>query len=275
MWTGIIDVSGLFSKTHQLENKNKPCLVLLHGWGAHSGVWQSVLPALVEDYNVICIDLPGHGHSAGLSQNSIEDWAKAVLEVAPDKAIWLGWSLGGLVAQQVAIIAPDRVEKLILVASTPCFIKSTDWTNAVDEKIFKDFHAEVVRDSHASLLRFIALQTRGSNTASQDGRLLRKTLLQPEPSSAALDLGMQLLLKTDLRNALKKIISPVLFIAGERDTLVPCSILKMLDNIYSNVEKVAIKQAGHAPFLSHTQQFCKSINDFCFKGTSVHYKEAK
>lgn len=266
-------MSSLFSQCYQEDASGKPALVLIHGWGAHSGVWQSVLPSLQQTFNVTCVDLPGHGNSTAIENKSIDAWTQAVLDVVPQKAIWLGWSLGGLLAQQAASIAPQRIEKLILVASTPKFITASDWIEAVDKKIFKDFHAEVIRDPQASLLRFIALQIRGSKTASQDSRLLRKTLLQPAPSDYGLDNGMQLLLKTDLRESISKITSPVLLLMGQRDTLVPKAAMSEMEKIFPDVESVLIKQAGHAPFISHPQEFCQAVNDFYFRRSDASLKE--
>jgi len=268
-------MSRLHTEYYQQGDANKPALVLIHGWGAHGGVWQSVLPALTNNFNVTCIDLPGHGRSKQVSHKDIAGWADAALEVAPEKAIWLGWSLGGLVAQQVASVATNRVEKLILIASTPKFVKSDDWAEAVDEKTFRDFHAEVIRDPHASLLRFIAIQTRGSKTASEDSRLLRRTLLQPEPSATGLDSGMKLLLETDLRKLIKNITCPVLVVTGERDTLIPELAARQISNLFTDSEAVLIKQAGHAPFLSHPEQFYKAVTDFCLKSNKAYFKEAK
>ena len=214
----------------------KPNLVLVHGWGAHSGVWETVLPVLQQMFRVTRIDLPGHGHSPEFIDNSLESWVEAALEAAPEEAIWLGWSLGGLLAQHVAAMASERVDKLKLVASTPKFVSTQEWPDAVDEKVFSEFYEEVVKKPRASLLRFIALQTRGSKTANEDSRVLRKTLLQPEPKAAALDAGMQLLLTTDLRKQAVKIICPVLVLGGKRDTLIPYAGLSKISGLFSNSE---------------------------------------
>lgn len=263
----------LFSVQRQ-RKKTKPALVLLHGWGAHSGVWQTVIPLLEKNFSVTLIDLPGHGKSACISENSIEAWAEAALDVAPEKAMWLGWSLGGLVAQQAAMIAPGRVEKLIMLASTPKFVASPDWTDAVDEQVFRDFHTAVIREPRASLLRFIALQTRGSETAMQDSRILRKTLLQPEPQAAALDAGMALLLRTDLREHLPKITLPVLLLVGERDTLIRPSLATTLATVLPDFEAVIVKQAGHAPFLSHPEACCQVVKDFYYDDGMLQVRDA-
>ena len=258
-------MSVLHSVTHHENNAEAPELVLIHGWGAHSGVWGTVLAALEKHFRITCIDLPGHGHSPEFIDNSIDGWATAVLEVAPEKAIWLGWSLGGLVAQRATAMASERVEKLILLASTPKFVATAGWLNAVDERVFKAFHTEVICDPRASLKRFIALQTRGSKTASEDSRTLRKTLLQSEPEAAALDAGMQLLLTSDLRKQAGEINCPVYVLGGEKDTLIPCAALPAMSELFLNAEFNLIKQAGHAPFLSHPDEFCQLLHDYCFR----------
>ncbi len=63
-------------------------------------------------------DLPGYGRSGGFGAMSLEAMAQRVLEQAPPQAVWLGWSLGGLVASQ-AIMRPERVQALVTVASSP------------------------------------------------------------------------------------------------------------------------------------------------------------
>jgi len=246
------------------DDMPKPELVLLHGWGANSAVWQPVLETLAQQFHITCIDLPGHGGSlfSETSQHSVEAWANAALEVAPAKATWLGWSLGGLVAQCAASQAGERIDKLILVGSTCKFVASDDWLVGMDETTFTAFHEEVSRDPRGSLLRFIALQTRGSETASQDARVLRKTLLSPEPVAAAMDAGMVILMTADLRTAAKRIHCPVLLLGGDRDTLIPVSALPLMQQYFKNVDAHIIEQAGHAPFLSHPQQFCEQVSSF-------------
>ncbi|MCK4743433.1 MAG: pimeloyl-ACP methyl ester esterase BioH [Sulfuriflexus sp.] len=265
----------LHSVVYGEDETSKPELVLLHGWGAHSGVWQTVLPILQKDFRVTCIDLPGHGNSPALADNGIDSWAKAVLEVAPEKSTWLGWSLGGLIGQRAASMEEARFERLILLSSTPKFVASEGWPEAVDEKTFQEFYAEVIREPSVSLLRFIAIQTRGSKTASEDSRVLRKTLLNPAPKPEALDVGMKLLLATDLREELNEISCPVLVLGGERDSLVPKKALSVISKLFVNAKYNVIKRAGHAPFLSHPNEFSQVLTNFCFRSNAEKHKEAK
>ena len=78
-------------------------LVLLHGWGLNAQVWDCITPQLASHFTLHLVDLPGYGRSGGYGAMSLEAMAQRVLELAPPQAVWLGWSLGGLVASQVAM----------------------------------------------------------------------------------------------------------------------------------------------------------------------------
>ena len=79
-------------------------LVLLHGWGLHSPIWKEFAPTLAQHFRVTVIDLPGYGESKydPKTAKSLPKLAEQLLEYAPPQAIWLGWSLGGLIASYLA-----------------------------------------------------------------------------------------------------------------------------------------------------------------------------
>jgi 2-succinyl-6-hydroxy-2,4-cyclohexadiene-1-carboxylate synthase len=94
-------------------------LVLLHGFGGTHRAWDPVLPELDhERYNPLVGDLRGHGTKAGARPISFERCVADVLAAAPDEITLCGYSLGGRVAQHVALAAPERVTRLILVSTS-------------------------------------------------------------------------------------------------------------------------------------------------------------
>jgi len=102
-----------------------PELVFLHGWGANSALWRSWIERHFVGYRITLIDLPGHGQSpqASWSDDALLDgWVDAIVAALPERAILVGWSLGGLLAQQIAWRYPQRVTSLVLMASSPCFV---------------------------------------------------------------------------------------------------------------------------------------------------------
>ena len=100
---------------HVETSGSGPDLVLLHGWGLHSGAWAEVLPMLAARFRVHAFDLPGHGHSADVEAGPFDEATDRLAAQVPVGATVCGWSLGGLVAQALACRHPDRVSRLAAV----------------------------------------------------------------------------------------------------------------------------------------------------------------
>jgi pimeloyl-[acyl-carrier protein] methyl ester esterase len=231
-----------------------PDLVLLHGWGMNSAVWEPLLPALSARHRLTILELPGHGASASTESAVLDDWAQRCLAIAPPRAHWLGWSLGGQVALAAALSAPPRVGGLSLIGVTPCFVQTEGWDCAMPEKTFHQFADALAQDSGAGLLRFLALQVKGSEHARDTLRLLKAELAQRPPASAqGLAQGLDLLLHTDLRERLIALRCPSHWMFGARDTLVPRALQTRLGELLPSAHVTEIAGAGHAPFLSHPE----------------------
>ncbi|PKB88963.1 pimeloyl-[acyl-carrier protein] methyl ester esterase [Ewingella americana] len=237
-------------------------LVLLHGWGLNAEVWRYTAERLAPHFRLHLVDLPGYGRSEGFGPMSIEEMADTVLAAAPQKAVWLGWSLGGLVASQIALSAPERVEKLITVASSPCFAAHDEWPG-IKSEVLHGFQHQLSEDFQRTVERFLALQTLGSDSARQDARMLKSVVLsQPMPSVEVLNGGLEILRQVDLRQALCQLSVPMLRIYGALDGLVPRKIVPLLDVLWPETESHIIEKSAHAPFISHPEAFCEQIKQF-------------
>lgn len=241
-----------------------PDIVLVHGWGMHSGVWEEVVEGLLDHHRVTVMDLPGHGYSRGPEAGrTLNDWATAVLAATPAPAAWIGWSLGGLVAQQVALMAPERVSRLVLVNSTPCFVQRPDWPHGVALPVLQRFAEELRQDYRAVLKRFIALEVHGSEHASAQLKQLKAMLFQHgEPDVAALEDGLAILETTDLRAEWSQIQCPTLLLMGQRDQLVPAGAGEALLHRLPDARLQIFPRAGHAPFFSHLPEFVAQLRVF-------------
>ncbi len=246
----------------EIVGQGKP-LVMLHGWGMHSGVWQPLVKKLSSQYMLYLVDLPGMGNSKPIEPCHIHSVAEEVAEVIPGVSDILGWSLGGLVAQRIAINQSDRIRRLILVGSTPCFVRQADWHSAIDGQDFKDFAERINLDYKQTILQFLTLQCMKAKDARQSIKLLRETLAtKPAPSQATLENTLELLLKTDLRHEVDAIRKPTLLIHGDRDTLAPVQAAHwMMQQLPKGFLRV-MSGAAHAPFLSHSEQFIEALDQF-------------
>jgi pimeloyl-[acyl-carrier protein] methyl ester esterase len=241
---------------------DKQPLVLLHGWGMNNGVWSTLLPELEARYTPIPIALPGHdGQPLDGTEATLSAWAAEVLAKAPQQAIWLGWSLGGMVACQAALDAPERVGSLICVAASPRFVRDPEWPSAMDPQVLEGFAQALAKDHQASLNRFLALQVRGDEDARDRLRQLKRSLQNHAPATPeALRDGLRLLAEGDLRPRLPTLQVPSLWLFGERDTLVPKGAAEQVQDLLSDRRCKVMPRAAHAPFLSHPQRFLDQLH---------------
>lgn len=106
---------------YRVDGEGEP-LVLVHGVGGDGGMWDGVVSALPPRFRTIRLDLRGHGRSPLIGAPvSVQDLARDVTGVMDAlgvrKASIAGFSLGGLIAQAIALESPDRVDKLVLAAT--------------------------------------------------------------------------------------------------------------------------------------------------------------
>lgn len=237
-----------------------PDLVLLHGWGFHSGVFKPLATQLAKHYRLTLVDLPGFGRSSAInSAYCMKEIVDRILEKIPKQAIWMGWSFGGLIALWVAFWFPLRIHKLITIACSPKFVAEENWPG-ISAKILKKFCEDLKIDPYQTLIRFLILQNYNISNVKTISKFIKKELL--DYNSASLENGLALLCAQDLRLCLPKINCPTLHILGEKDSVVPQSIAGNLQKLMPESKIKIILGAGHTPFLSHEAEFLQLVRDF-------------
>ena len=239
-----------------------PDLALIHGWAMHSGVWDGVRDELARDFRLHLVDLPGHGGSEDQSF-TLEAVADSLAALLPARVHLCGWSLGGQVALLLAARFPERVERLILVGSTPCFTARPDWTAAVEREVFLAFATSLERDYEGTLRRFLSLQARSGGEARALVKQLRATLFaRGRPGIKALRSGLDILLEKDLRSEVAAVKQPTLLVHGDYDTLAPLGAAQWLAEHLPHAELRMVAGAAHGPFLSHPAAFVAAVKEF-------------
>jgi len=243
---------------------NGPHITLLHGWALHGGIWQDIADSLKDNWRVTVIDLPGHGASdMPEGDYNLQTLTAEVAQVLPQPTVLIGWSLGGMVAMQLAADYPERITRLILVASTPQFTKGKDWPHAMDPQILDVFANNLMQDYHSTVKHFLALQVYGSSDERKTLRQLQRLAFsRGDPHPRALQGGLTILARQNIRQRLSDITCPTLLIYGQHDNLVPRAVGNDLLALLPDAKLDVIHQAGHAPFLSHRQEFLQSITRF-------------
>jgi pimeloyl-[acyl-carrier protein] methyl ester esterase len=238
-------------------------LVMLHGWGMHGGIWNDAAAQLAKHFQVHCVDLPGHGASAGIAVFGLDSVVELLAAQFDQPVTVCGWSLGGQIALHWAMCEPEKLERLVLVTSTPCFAERKDWPFGITEEVLLQFAVDLEKNHTATLRRFLALQVHGSEGERELLASLRESLFsRGEPDIDALRGGLAILRDSDLRSVLPKIMQPTLVIAGERDKLSRPEASNFMANTLPNARGVLIEGAAHAPFVSHREEFVGHVMEF-------------
>lgn len=240
---------------HEVAGRG-PDLLLLHGWGLHGGVWSPLLPDLVEHFRVHVIDLPGHGRSMGSGGWALPALADRLLDLVPARSLWVGWSLGALVALAAAQRRPDGVGGLILVAATPRFVSDSTWPCAVAPEVLEEFASSLEQNCRSTINRFLSLQLGEGDAERAVLRRLRAEAFRfGEPDRAALREALEVLRGSDFRGELPRIEAPARVVHGECDRLAPPAAGLYLARELRCLGHHRFPRAGHAPFLSDPDAF--------------------
>ena len=241
-----------------------PPLVLVHGWGLHSGVWGRFADQLAQHFQVTCIDLPGYGLSPICGEFTLDNISTLLAETVTDACCWLGWSLGASVVLDLAVRFPERVNCLVLLAGNPCFVQTSEHSQwpGMPVSMFEQFSTHLWRDPERTLAQFLALQVHGLPEAKIYLKQLKQMVSNyPMPSLPLLKAGLDILRQSHLQNLQAISHLPISVILAEQDHLVPVSVQHTLVH-YPLLNVQVIEGAGHAVFLTHAEQLEQLIRDF-------------
>jgi 2-succinyl-6-hydroxy-2,4-cyclohexadiene-1-carboxylate synthase len=194
-------------------------LVLLHGFGGTRHAWDQVIAHMdPQRYRPLTLDLPGHGEAASDGGPiTFETCVDAVLAASPERFALCGYSLGGRIALLVALMAPERITRLILVSSSPGIEASAERARrrAADQQIADDLE-------RAPFERFIE-RWRGQPLFADDppavSATVREEQLRSQPQALAAvmrNLGSGEM--APMWSRLEELKMPVSIVVGERDT---------------------------------------------------------
>lgn len=241
----------------------RPEVALIHGWAIGKDVWQPLQAALSSHCRVQRIDLPGYAESPACGSD-FASAAQALLDHLPERAILCGWSLGAMLALRAALLAPQRVAGLLLVAATPCFVQRDDWPAGQASALIDGFAERLTGHAAETMQRFVVLMNQGDTQARALARALRACLQrQPPVAAEVLQQGLHWLATVDLRPFAPAIRARTLLVHGENDGLTPLPAAVWLAKAIPAARLETFAGAAHAPFLADAQRFAELARDFC------------
>ena len=239
-------------------DKEKPSILLMHGSGLTHIVWSLHEQFYAsQGFNVLSVDLPGHGNSEGPSLESIgqiSNWVKSLMNVLGIKRIIIiGHSQGSLVGIDFASRYPDLISSLVLVAGSykmPVNQDLIDYAEAGDEKAV----LLMMKWGYEGSKAFI-----GGNPVKKiinSSRDIREIL--------AVDLNACNNYK-DGKESLEKINCPTLCIFGDLDKMVPLEVGNKMASMIKNSEKKIINNCGHMIIFEKAFEMRKTVKEFLTK----------
>ncbi|MDG1579822.1 alpha/beta fold hydrolase [Pseudomonas sp. GOM6] len=232
-------------------------LILLPGWGLGSlplEVLAEALRGLDPALKVEIEPLPE------LLSGEPRDWLLELDERLPADT-WLGgWSLGGMLASELAALRGERCRGLLTLASNPCFVAGRDWPFAMDETTFDAFVAGCREHPQATLKRFALLCTQGADEARSLARQLQTAAPQQAPE--VLLAGLEVLGSFDGRSAIQRFAGPQLHLLAGADALVPAEVAGELLLLQPDIEVGLIEGVSHAFPLERPHEVAAAIEAF-------------
>ena len=254
-----IDNKKVFvSDSGQSINKDKDTIVLLHGSGLSHIVWSLTEQYLSnQNYNILAIDLPGHGNSEGESLKSIEeisDWLeKSFIKLNISKITIIGHSQGCLEAIEYYSKYSERVKALVFIGGSyrmPVNQDLIDLAEDGDDQAVK----LMMKWSYENSKKFIG------------GNPVEKIIKSPRDIREIL--AIDLVACNNYKNgseALKSINCPTLFIFGELDKMVNLEKGKKFAELIPNSKTHVIKNCGHMIMFEKAFEMREKISEFLKK----------
>ncbi len=221
---------------NHLVDGEGPVVVLSGSLGSTLEMWDPQVPALAEHFRVIRYDHPGHGGSPLAETRTIGDFVLVLLalldELGLDRVSFCGLSLGGAVGMQLALVAPERLDRLVLCCTSMRFATREFW----DERI------AAVRTDGVEAVADVVLK-RWFTPEFPDVRRYREMLVSTPTEGYAR--ACQALREWDARGRLGDVRAPTLAIAGEDDPSTPPAELEAIVGEIDGARLVVLEHARH------------------------------
>ncbi|MBI5082311.1 MAG: alpha/beta hydrolase [Chloroflexi bacterium] len=232
-------------------------IILIHGAGGSHLHWPPQLRH-AKDLRVIAVDLPGHGKTGGAGCESLEEYAKAIIELMNElkieKAIIGGHSMGGGIAQLLALDYAERVAGLVLVGTSAKL--------RVAQQIL-----DGVKNNFAATVEMIVEWSFASSTPPQVKQLARQRMTETDPDVLWNDFNA--CNNFDVVARVNQIKTPTLIMVGSADKMTPEKFSRSLAEQIAGSQLKVFPDAGHMLTLERMEEVTGEIRSWMMGGWVV------
>lgn len=240
------------------EDEDAPAVVLINSLGTDFRIWLPLLDELDANWSILLYDKRGHGLSDRTkSPSSIEDHADDLIglcrHVGIRKAVFVGLSVGGLIAQSVYLKKPDLVRKIVL-SNTAHKIGTADTWNARIAAVENGI--EPIADS--VLERWFTADFRARNRADLAG--YRNMLVRQDAGGYADTCAA--IRDADFTGSVSAIKVPVLAIGGDQDGATPPDLVRSTAEMIAGARFELLAPCGHIPCVEQPERMAELLTEF-------------
>jgi len=241
-------------------------VVMIHGLGGSGNFWVSQKDFLQADFQVLTLDLPGHGQSTWMPL-TLTDMALDIRQILSSLGIQqfslVASSMGGLVALELYRMIPQEIMRISLVGSIPKFARGPNYPAGLDIDKIRQLSQQFDGD-YAMILDifFRSLFTMKERESDHFKWIKEMRHAQALPRREALKHFLDILEKTDLRDRIASMICPLQFITGVEDYICPRVIMDWVAQHTYNARFDFIEGCGHLPFLTEVKEYNRLLEDF-------------
>jgi 3-oxoadipate enol-lactonase len=233
-------------------------LVLIHGLSECKEGWNKQFE-LAEQYELFIPDLRGHGNNHTMNGITIENFARDVIALLDlhniESAHICGYSLGGIVAQEIYRQAPKRCKSLVFACTTPYFFNQFG-------RIIGNFAKIRLHILTPNIRKIIAARVCFYSWNDENFKNFEKCL---KPNYEGMCKTIDAVVEVDNRSLLAEIKVPTLVIAAQYDTVIPVIIPIYMHKQIPNSELVVLKNAGHFAKIELAKEFNQALLQFLSK----------
>lgn len=241
------------------EKEKKSPIILIHGLTSDAFMYEKEIEALKKDYRVIALDSRGHGRSDKPATYTLDDHIQDVIslmdELNIERAHILGTSMGSYIAQGVAIHAPERVDKLILVVA-----KAHGQTSSM-ARLFKVYESEVAgmtfdeKSEHVTQYIYYDVEAVKKSRKAVEDKSVQLTNHEQVTASKALE-------QFDFRDELDQVQAETLVISGKHDELNPPEYGEEIAELIPDATFVQYEYSGHSPSVEQPTRYIETVCGF-------------